>query len=92
MIYSCKRQSHGLPTGCRIDGAPIRPRIAGRVGPSAGGDNGDNDVIDMIEFPQREIPLRIAVCPSTGNLAVAAANVIQIYKMVIKTHETSKTK
>ena len=73
----------------RVDGAPIRPRIAGRVGPSQAI---SDDHIDMIEFPQREVPLRIGVCQSTGNIAVAAANVIQIYKMVVKTHETSKAK
>jgi hypothetical protein len=34
--------------------------------------------LDMIEFPQRDTPLQIAVCPSTGNLIVAALNVMVI--------------
>jgi hypothetical protein len=30
----------------------------------------------MIEFPQRDCPEQIAVCPGTGNLIVAATNVM----------------
>ena len=48
--------------------------------------------IDMIEFSQREVPLTIGACASTGNLAVAASNVVQIYRMVRKFHESSKAK
>jgi hypothetical protein len=32
--------------------------------------------LDMIEFPQRDCPEQIAVCPGTGNLIVAATNVM----------------
>ena len=74
----------------RIDGAPIRPRIAARVGPSLS--QSQDAAVDMIEFPQREVPLRIATCPSTGNLIMAATNVLVIYKYVIKTLEASKAK
>ena len=46
----------------------------------------------MIEFPQREKPLQIAVCPSTGNLMMAFSDVLVIYKYTVKCHEPSKTK
>ena len=48
--------------------------------------------LDMIEFPQREKPLQIAVCPSTGNLMMAFSDVLVIYKYTVKCHEPSKTK
>ena len=46
----------------------------------------------MIEFPQRDKPLQIAVCPSTGNLMMASQDVLVIYRYVVKHHEPSKTK
>ena len=46
----------------------------------------------MIEFPQREKPLQIGVCPSTGNLIMASKDVLVIYKYTVKNHEPSKTK
>ena len=71
-------------------------RIAGRVAPSASAAAGDDEqqqvTIDMIEFSQREVPLTIGACSSTGNLAVAASNVVQIYRMVTKFHECSRAK
>ena len=69
-------------------------RIAGRVAPSASAAAGDDEqvTIDMIEFSQREVPLTIGACASTGNLAVAASNVVQIYRMVTKFHECSRAK
>ena len=49
-------------------------------------------MLDMVEFPHRDSPLQIAVCPSTGNFMVAAVNVLVIYKYSMKTQEMSKTK
>ena len=46
----------------------------------------------MIEFPHRDSPLQITVCPSTGNFMVAAVNVLVIYKYSLKTQEVSRTK
>ena len=47
----------------------VRPRIASRVTPSLRSDQpGLDNVLDMIEFPHRDSPLQITVCPSTGNL------------------------
>ncbi len=77
----------------KMDGAAVRPRIASRVTPSMRCDPGGQDnMLDMIEFPHRDKPLAIAVCPSTGNFMVAAVNVLVIYKFSVKTQEVSKTK
>jgi hypothetical protein len=57
----------------KVEGAPLRPRIASRVTPSM---QSQEVTLDMIEFPQRDSPLQIAVCPGTGNLIVAATNVM----------------
>lgn len=77
----------------RMEGAPIRPRIASRVTPSLRCDNAEDALtLDMIEFPHRDSPLTIAVCPSTGNFMVAAVNVLVIYKYSMKTQEMSKAK
>ena len=64
------------------------------MAPSASAAAGDDEqvTIDMIEFSQREVPLTIGACSSTGNLAVAASNVVQIYRMVTKFHECSRAK
>ena len=71
----------------------VRPRIASRVTPSLRSDQpGLENMLDMIEFPHRDSPLQIAVCPSTGNFIVAAVNVLVIYKYSMKTQEMSKTK
>ena len=49
----------------------VRPRIASRVTPSLRPDQpGLDNMLDMIEFPHRDSPLQIAVCPSTGNFMV----------------------
>ena len=48
--------------------------------------------LDMIEFPQRERPLQIAICQSTGNLMMASRDVLVIYRYVLKLQESSKTK
>ena len=47
-------------------------------------------MVDMIEFPHRDSPLQITVCPSTGNFMVAAVNVLVIYKYTLKVQEMSK--
>lgn len=71
----------------------VRPRIASRVTPSLRSDQpGLDNMLDMIEFPHRDSPLQIAICPSTGNFMVAAVNVLVIYKYSMKTQEMSKTK
>ena len=71
----------------------VRPRIASRVTPSLRSDQpGLDNVLDMIEFPHRDSPLQITVCPSTGNFMVAAVNVLVIYKYSLKTQEVSRTK
>lgn len=62
----------------KVDGAPIRPRIAQRVTPSLQPSQGA--ALDMIELPQRENPVKIATCPSTGNLIMGAKNVLVIYR------------
>ena len=65
-----------------VDGAPVRPRIAGRVAANLSPSNDPAaKVIDMIELPQRDAPLQIAVCPSTGNLLVGAVNLLIVYKL-----------
>ena len=76
----------------KMEGASVRPRIASRVTPSMRCDPGQDNMLDMIEFPHRDSPLTIAVCPSTGNFMVAANNVLVIYKYTMKTQEVSKTK
>ena len=63
-----------------VDGAPVRPRIAGRVASHLQIPDDPAKVIDMIELPQRDAPLQIAVCPSTGNLLVGAVNLLIVYK------------
>ena len=63
-----------------VDGAPVRPRIAGRVTSNQQSPDDSANVIDMIELPQRDAPLQIAVCPSTGNLLVGAVNLLIVYK------------
>ena len=71
----------------------VRPRIASRVTPSLRSDQpGIENMLDMIEFPHRDSPLQITVCPSTGNFMVAAVNVLVIYKYTLKVQEMSKTK
>lgn len=67
-----------------VDNAPIRPRIAAHTAPITAAESGET-ALDMIEFPQRDSPLRIAVCEGTGNLIVAAANLLIIYKFSVKT-------
>ena len=57
----------------KVEGAPLRPRIASRVTPSM---QSQEVTLDMIEFPQRDSPIQIAVCPGTGNLIVAATTVM----------------
>ena len=57
----------------KVEAAPLRPRIASRVTPSM---QSQEITLDMIEFPQRDSPIQIAVCPGTGNLIVAATNVM----------------
>ena len=57
-----------------VEGAQLRPRIANRVTPSM--QQSHEVTLDMIEFPQRDCPEQIATCPSTGNLIVAATNVM----------------
>ena len=75
----------------KVDNAPIRPRIASRVTPSVG--NAEQGAsLDMIEFPQRDSPLQIAVCPATGNLLVGAANLLIIYRQTFRIHEATKAK
>ena len=44
----------------------------------------------MIEFPQRDSPLALSVCKSTGNLIVAAANLVIVYKFMTKVKEATK--
>ena len=71
-----------------VDGAPVRPRIAGRVTSNlqqAQSPDDSANVIDMIELPQRDAPLQIAVCPSTGNLLVGAVNLLIVYKFTART-------
>ena len=46
----------------------------------------------MIEFPQRDRPLQIAICQSTGNLMMASKDVLVIYRYVLKLQESSKVK
>jgi hypothetical protein len=57
----------------KVESAPLRPRIASRVTPSM---QSQEVTLDMIEFPQRDCPEQIAICPETGNLVVAATNVM----------------
>jgi hypothetical protein len=57
----------------KVEGSSLRPRIASRVTPSM---HSHEVTLDMIEFPQRDCPEQIAVCPGTGNLIVAATNVM----------------
>lgn len=73
----------------KVNNAPIKPRIASHVTPST--QNNGTVFVDMVEFPQRDCPHQIAVCSSTGNLIVGAANLLIIYKFVTKVHEVTKT-
>eukprot|EP00095_Tigriopus_kingsejongensis_P008125 maker-scaffold256_size235750-snap-gene-0.9 protein:Tk08125 transcript:maker-scaffold256_size235750-snap-gene-0.9-mRNA-1 annotation:"hermansky-pudlak syndrome 3 protein" len=72
----------------KVNNAPIKPRIASHVSPSS--QSGDNVHVDMIEFPQRDCPYQIAVCASTGNLMVASANLLIVYKYQVKVHEATR--
>ncbi|TRY75729.1 hypothetical protein TCAL_09858 [Tigriopus californicus] len=73
----------------KVNNAPIKPRIASHVTPSS--QNNGPVFVDMIEFPQRDCPHQIAVCSSTGNLIVGAANLLIVYKFVTKVHEVTKS-
>ncbi len=72
--------------------APICPRIAGCVSPTYAsqsssdedGGGGGRVILDVIEFPQRDSPLHVAACSTTGNIMVAAANFLAVYKYVNK--------
>ena len=44
----------------------------------------------MIEVPQRDSPLQAAVCCSTGNLIVAAKDLLIVYKLIIKTQDHAR--
>ena len=56
-------------------------------------DDRGSPVVDVIELPQRDQPLCLAACPSTGNLIVGAANLLVVYKYCTsKTREQSKTR
>ena len=63
----------------------VRPRIASRVTPSLRPDQpGLDNMLDMIEFPHRDSPLQIAVCPSTGNFMVCFYSLFSISKNLLR--------
>ena len=63
----------------------VRPRIASRVTPSLRPDQpGLDNMLDMIEFPHRDSPLQIAVCPSTGNFMVCFYSLFSIFKNLLR--------
>ena len=47
-------------------------------------------VIDMLELPQRDSPLQIAVCPGTGNLLVGAVNLLIVYKFAASRYDADQ--
>ena len=44
----------------------------------------------MLELPQRDSPLQIAVCPGTGNLLVGAVNLLIVYKFAASRYDADQ--
>jgi len=62
--------------------APVRPRLLGCSGAAASAGEDDEPTLDVIEFPQQEPPLCVAACSSSGNVCVAAADSVAVYRQI----------
>ncbi|XP_050520386.1 uncharacterized protein LOC126893890 [Daktulosphaira vitifoliae] len=76
---------------CCLGTPALRARIAGRVTPT--GTQIKDNALDMIELPLMQPKINtFKCCQETGNIAVAYGTTLNIFRMVIKTHDVSRLK